>query len=255
MKIVVIGGTGLIGAKAVALLRKKGHEAVAASPSTGVNTITGAGLDDALRGAHVVIDVTNPPMYEGDAVTCFFRDATRNLLEAERKAGVQHHVALSIVGVDRMEGNAYFAAKCVQERLIAASPVPYSIVRATQFMEFLGTIADLSTADGTVRLSPHQFQPIAADDVAAIIVEIALGLPLDGIVDIAGPERGAMHAFIGTYLRATRDARRVVADDKATYFGGSMAENSLVPTGRMRQGRMSLGDWLDRMRLTDTATA
>jgi uncharacterized protein YbjT (DUF2867 family) len=140
MKIVVIGGTGLIGAKAVALLREKGHEAVAASPSTGVNAITGAGLDDVLRGAHVVIDVTNPPTYEGDAVTCFFRDATRNLLEAERKAGVQHHVALSIVGVDRMEGNAYFAAKCVQERLIAALPVPYSIVRATQFMEFLGTI-------------------------------------------------------------------------------------------------------------------
>ncbi|MDR5837418.1 NAD(P)H-binding protein [Caballeronia sp. LZ034LL] len=255
MKIVVIGGTGLIGAKAVALLREKGHEAVAASPSTGVNAITGAGLADALRGAQVVIDVTNPPTHDREAVMAFFRDATRNLLQAERDAGVQHHVVLSIVGVDRMEGNAYYAAKCVQEQLIAESGVPYSIVRATQFFEFLGTIADLSTVDGTARLSPHQFQPIAADDVTALIAEIALGAPLNGIVDIAGPEQGAMHAFIGTYLRAVRDARRVIADDKATYFGGVMKERSLVPTGTARYGRTSLGAWLDRARLKPLATA
>jgi uncharacterized protein YbjT (DUF2867 family) len=248
MKIVVIGGTGLIGAKTVALLREKGHEAIAASRSTGVDAVTGEGLQAALRGAQVVIDVTNPPSHDPDVVMAFFRDATLNLTRAEAEAAVRHHVVLSIVGVDRMEGNAYYAAKCEQERLIAASGVPYSIVRATQFFEFLGTIADVGTADGKTRLSPHQFQPIAADDVTAIVADVALGAPLDGIVDIAGPERAAMHAFIGTYLRARRDARQVIADDKATYFGGVMKESSLVPTGPSRQGRTSLGAWLDRAR-------
>ncbi|BAN27957.1 SDR family oxidoreductase [Caballeronia insecticola] len=248
MKVVVIGGTGLIGKKAIALLREKGHEAVAASPSTGVDAITGKGLAQALEGAHVVIDVTNPPSHDADTITSFFRDSALNLTEAEARAGVRHHVVLSIVGVDRMEGNVYYRAKLAQEKLIAASGVPCSIVRATQFFEFLGTIADGSTTNGTARLSPRQFQPIAADDVAAIVVDIALGTPLNGSVDIAGPECGAMHGIIGTYLRATGDRREVVADEKATYFGGKVEERSLVPLGDARFGRICLGQWLEDRR-------
>jgi uncharacterized protein YbjT (DUF2867 family) len=246
MKIVVIGRTGLIGAKAVDLLREKGHEAVAASPSKGVNAVTGEGLNEALKGAQVVIDVTNPPTHDRSAIMAFFRDATRNLTRAEAEAGVKHHVVLSIVGVDRLEGNAYYLAKRVQEALIAESGVPYSIVRATQFFEFLGAIADGSTTDGKARLSPYQFQPIAADDVTAIVTEIALGAALNGIVDIAGPERGAMHEIVGACLRAQGDAREVIADERATYFGGVMEERSLVPLGDARLGRVSLGQWLER---------
>lgn len=247
MKIVVIGGTGLIGAKAVALLREKGHEAVAASPSKSVSTITGEGLPEALKGAQVVIDVTNPPSHDPDAVMAFFRDSTRNLTKAEAEAGVRHHVALSIVGVDRVEGNAYYRAKVAQEHAIAASGVPYSIVRATQFFEFLGVIADANTVDGKAHLSPHQFQPIAADDVTALLVDVALAAPLNGTVDIAGPVRAPMAQIIGKYLKALDDARTIVVDPQASYFGGVIGEDSLVPAGEARRGSIALEDWLARV--------
>jgi uncharacterized protein YbjT (DUF2867 family) len=248
MKIVVIGGSGLIGAKTVAILRAKGHEAVAASPRNGVNSVTGAGLSEALRGAQVVIDVSNAPSWAPDDVMAFFRTSTLNLVEAEAAAGVQHHVALSVVGTDRMPDNAYFDAKVAQEKLIAESGVPYSIVRATQFMEFLGGIADAGMQDGKVHLSTGQFQPIAADDVAAIVADVALGAPVNGIVEIAGPERAPLHQIIATYMKAQGDAREIVVDPKATYFGGTVEETSLVPLGEARRGSIALDDWLKRAR-------
>ncbi|SAL27334.1 SDR family oxidoreductase [Caballeronia humi] len=246
MKIVVIGGSGLIGAKTVAILRAKGHEAVAASPRSGVNAVTGEGLAQALEGAQVVIDVSNAPSWAPDDVMAFFRDSTLNLTKAEAHAGVRHHVALSVVGTDRMPDNGYFRAKVEQEKLIAASGVPYSIVRATQFMEFLGGIADAGMIDGKPHLSPHQFQPIAADDVAAIVADVALGAPLDRVTDIAGPERAPMNEIIGRYLKATEDAREIVADKDASYFGGTIDELSLVPLGEARLGQVALEDWLRR---------
>lgn len=246
MKIVVIGGAGLIGAKTVAILRAQGHEALAASPRSGVDAVTGAGLKEALEGAQVVIDVTNAPSWAPDDVMAFFRASTRNLTEAERAAGVRHHVALSVVGTDRMTDNGYFRAKVEQEKLIAASGVPYSILRATQFMEFLGAIADSGLSDGKLHLSPKQFQPIAADDVAALVADAALAAPVNGIVDIAGPERGPLADVVRTYLQATGDTREIVVDSHATYFGGAIDEQSLVPLGDARLGRIALKDWLRR---------
>jgi uncharacterized protein YbjT (DUF2867 family) len=246
MKIVVIGGSGLIGAKTVAVLRAKGHEAVAASPRSGVNAVTGEGLEQALEGAQVVIDVSNAPSWAPDEVMAFFRDSTLNLTKAEAHAGIRHHVALSVVGTDRMPDNGYFGAKVEQEKLIAASGVPYSIVRATQFMEFLGGIADAGMIDGKPHLSTHQFQPIAADDVAAIVADVALGAPLNRVTDIAGPERAPMNEIIGRYLKATGDAREIVADKDASYFGGTIDELSLVPLGEARLGQVALEDWLQR---------
>lgn len=248
MKIVVIGGSGLIGAKTVAILRAKGHEAIAASPRTGVDSVSGAGLNEALRGAHVVIDVSNAPSWAPDDVMAFFRKSTTNLVQAEAAAGVQHHVALSVVGTDRMPDNGYFLAKVAQEKLIAESGVPYSIIRATQFMEFLGGIADAGMQGGKVHLSPGQFQPIAADDVAAIVADVALDAPLNGIVEIAGPERAPLNRIISQYLKAQGDAREIVVDPNATYFGGTIAEESLVPTGVARRGNIALDDWLKRAR-------
>ncbi|SAK45570.1 NmrA family protein [Caballeronia calidae] len=248
MKIVVIGGSGLIGAKTVAILRAKGHEAVAASPRNGVDSVTGAGLNEALRGAQVVIDVSNAPSWAPDDVMAFFRASTTNLVKAEAAAGVKHHVALSVVGTDRMPDNGYFLAKVAQEKLIAESGVPYSIVRATQFLEFLGGIADAGMQDGKVHLSTGQFQPIAADDVAANVADVALGAPLNGIVDIAGPERAPLHEIVARYLKSQGDAREVVVDPKATYFGGTIDEDSLVPTGDARRGSISLEQWLQRAR-------
>ncbi|SPB15420.1 NmrA family transcriptional regulator [Caballeronia novacaledonica] len=248
MKIVVMGGSGLIGAKTVAILRGKGHEAIAASPRSGVNSVTGAGLNEALRDAQVVIDVSNAPSWAPDDVMAFFRTSTTNLVKAEAAAGVQHHVALSVVGTDRMPDNGYFLAKAAQEELIAESGMPYSIVRATQFMEFLGGIADAGMQDGKVHLSTGQFQPIAADDVAAIVADVALAAPINGIVDIAGPERAPLHRIVGQYLKAQGDAREVVADPKATYFGGTIEEDSLVPTGVARRGSIALEDWLKQAR-------
>ena len=246
MKIVVIGGTGLIGTKTVAILRQGGHEVMAASPKSGVNTITGAGLKEALAGTQVVIDLANSPSFEDKAVLEFFETSGRNLLAAEAAAGVRHHVALSIVGTDRTPDNGYFRAKVAQEKLIEASGIPYTIVRATQFMEFLGGIA-ASGADGnTVRISPGLFQPIAADDVAPLVAEAALAAPRSGIVEIAGPERAPFNEIIARYLKAVGDPREVVGDPEARYFGGLVEERSLVPLGEARLGHIGLEEWLRR---------
>ncbi|MDD5323399.1 MAG: SDR family oxidoreductase [Methylococcales bacterium] len=246
MKIVVIGGTGLIGSKLVNILRESGHEVVAASPSSGVNTITGEGLADVLAGAQVIVDLSNSPSFEEKAVLEFFETSGRHLLAAEAAAGVRHHVALSIVGTDRMPDNGYFLAKVAQEKLIETSGIPYTIIRSTQFLEFLGGIA-ASSADGNmVRLSPGLFQPIAADDVAAIVAEVALTAPRNGIVEIAGPERAPFNEIVARYLKAVGDPREVVSDPEARYFGGRVEERSLVPLGEARLGRIGFDEWLSR---------
>jgi uncharacterized protein YbjT (DUF2867 family) len=246
VKIVVIGGTGLIGSKTVSILRQGGHEAVAASPKSGVNSITGAGLKDAMAGAQVVIDLSNSPSYEDKAVLEFFETSGRNLAAAEAAAGVAHHVALSIVGTDRTPENGYFRAKVAQEKLIAGSGVPYTIIRATQFLEFIGGIAAAGTEGDTIRVSPGLFQPIAADDVAPIVANVALAAPRNGIVEIAGPERAPFDEIIARYLKAVGDPRQVVRDPEARYFGGRVEEFSLVPLGEARLGRIGLDEWLRR---------
>jgi uncharacterized protein YbjT (DUF2867 family) len=246
MKIVVIGGTGLIGSKTVPILRQGGHEVVVASPKSGVNCITGEGLKEAMAGAQVVIDLANSPSFEDRAVLEFFETSGRNLLAAEAAAGVRHHVALSIVGTDRTPDNGYFRAKVAQEKLIETSGIPYTIIRSTQFMDFLGRIAD-SCADGNVvRVSPGLFQPIAADDVAAIVAEVALAAPRSGIVEIAGPERAPFNEIVARYLQAVGDPREVVRDPEARYYGGRVEERSLVPLGEARLGRIGLDEWLRR---------
>src|SRR5262250_1533086 len=246
MKIVVIGGTGLIGSKTVPMLRQGGHEVVAASPSTGVNTITGEGLTAAMAGTQVVIDLANAPSWEDQAVLEFFETSGRHLLPAEIAAGVRHHVALSIVGTDRTPDNGYFRAKVAQEHLIEASGIPYTIIRSTQFLEFLGGIAAASAEGNMVRLSPGLFQPIAADDVAAIVAEVALAAPRNGIVEIAGPERAPFNDIVARYLQAVGDPREVVRDPEARYFGARVEEHSLVPLGDARLGRIGLDEWLRR---------
>jgi uncharacterized protein YbjT (DUF2867 family) len=247
MKIVVIGGTGLIGSKVVAILRQGGHEVVAGSPKSGINSITGEGVNAAMAGAQVVIDLTNSPSFEDKAVLEFFETSGRNLLPAEAAAGVRHHVALSIVGTDRSD-NGYFRAKVAQERLIEGSGVPYTIVRATQFMEFLGAIASSSADGNTVRLSPGLFQPIAADDVAAVVAEVALAPPRRGIIEIAGPERAPFDEIVARYLKAIGDPRQVMRDPEARYWGGRVEERSLVPLGEARLGRIGLDEWLRHSR-------
>jgi uncharacterized protein YbjT (DUF2867 family) len=248
MKIVVIGGSGLIGSRVVTLLSETGHEALAASPRTGVNAVTGEGLGEALANADVVVDVANAPSWEPQAVLDFFRTSASNLGKAEAAAGVRHHVALSIVGCDRSPDNAYFVAKVAQENMIAAAGVPYTIVRATQFMEFIGGIADFSAEGGTVRLGDGLFQPIAADDVAANLAQVALAAPLNGIVEIAGPDRAPFAEIVTCYLKSVGDARPVVTDRDARYYGGRVEEQSLVPTGDARIGKISLDQWLARAR-------
>jgi uncharacterized protein YbjT (DUF2867 family) len=248
MKIVVIGGTGLIGTKTVAILRQGGHEVVAASPQNGINTITGDGVAEAVAGAQVVIDLANSPSFDDKAVLEFFQTSGRNLLAAEAAAGVRTHVALSIVGADRSPEIGYFRAKVAQEKLIEACGIPYTIVRSTQFLEFLGGIA-ASGADGdVVRISPGLFQPIAADDVASIVAEVALAPPRNGIVEIAGPERAPFSDIVARYLKAVGDARQVVSDPEAHYFGGRVEERSLVPLGEARLGRIGLDEWLRHSR-------
>jgi len=247
MKIVVVGGTGLIGSRVVEKLKQKGHEAIAATPNTGVNTITGEGLKEAMAGAQVVIDLANSPSFEDKAVLEFFQTSGRNLLAAEAAAGVRHHVALSIVGIDRSD-NGYFRAKVAQEKLIEASGIPHTIIRSTQFLEFLGAIAASSSDGKVVRISPGLFQPIAADDVAAIVADVALAAPRNGIIEIAGPERAPFNEIVARYLKAVDDPREVVSDHEARYFGGRVEERSLVPLGEARVGRIGLDEWLRRSR-------
>jgi uncharacterized protein YbjT (DUF2867 family) len=248
MKVVVIGGTGLIGSKVVVLLRGGGHDALAAAPSTGVNTLTGEGLAAALDAAGVVVDLANSPSFEPPAAMGFFTAHESNLVAAEARAGVRHHIALSIVGADRSPDNGYFRAKVVQENLIKASGIPYTMIRSTQFLEFLRGIAD-SGADGNiVRLSPGLFQPIAADDVAAFVADAALAAPRNGVVEIAGPERAPFNDIVNRYLKAVGDPRQVVSDPEARYYGGRVEQHSLVPLGEARLGRIGLDEWLRRSR-------
>src|SRR5215469_13749587 len=246
MKIVVIGGTGLIGSKTIPILRQGGHEVVAASPQSGVNSVTGEGLKEAIAGTQVVIDLANSPSFEDQAVLEFFQTSGRNIRSAEVAAGVQHHVALSIVGIDRSPDNGYFRAKVAQEKLIETSGIPYTIIRSTQFLEFLDGIAAASADGNRVRLSPGLFQPIAADDVAAIVADVALAPPRNGIVEIAGPERAPFNEIVARYLKAIGDPREVVSDREARYWGGRVEEHSLVPLGEARLGRIGLDEWLRR---------
>ena len=248
MKIVVIGGTGLIGSKVVAKLKQKGHEALAAAPNTGVNTITGEGLKEAMAGTQVVIDVANSPSFEDKAVLEFFETSGRNLLAAEAAAGgVRHHVALSIVGIDRSD-NGYFRAKVAQEKLIKTSGIPYTVIRSTQFLEFLRGIVASSTNGNIIRISPGLFQPIAAEDVAVIVADVALAAPRNGIVEIAGPERAPFNEIVARYLKAVGDSREVVRDPEARYWGGRVEEHSLVPLGEARLGHIGFDEWLRRSR-------
>jgi uncharacterized protein YbjT (DUF2867 family) len=241
MKIVVIGGTGLIGKKVVMILRQRGHEVVAASPSSGVNTVTGEGLAQALAGAQVVVDVANAPSWEDNAVLAFFETSVRNLLAAEAAAGVGHHVALSVVGTDRLLASGYFRAKMAQEKLIKASPIPYTIVRATQFFEFVGGIAQSATEGQTVRVPAVLMQPILSDDVAAVV---ALAEPLNGTFDLAGPEPIRQDDVVRQFLNATGDARTVITDPKALYYGITVNDQSLTPGNQPRLGPTCFEDWL-----------
>jgi uncharacterized protein YbjT (DUF2867 family) len=244
MKIVVIGGSGLIGKKVVMKLRQRGHEVVAASPSSGVNTVTGEGLVTALAGARVVVDVANAPSWQDDAVLAFFETSGRNLLAAEAAAGIGHHVALSVVGTDRLLASGYFRAKMAQENLIKASPVPYTIVRATQFFEFVGGIAQSATEGQTIRLPPVLMQPIASDDVAAVMADAALSEPLNGTVDLAGPEPIRQDDLVRQFLSTTGDARTVITDPEALYFGIAVNDRSLTPGDNPRLGPTRFADWL-----------
>src|SRR5213592_2420980 len=246
MKIVVLGGTGLIGSKVVNLLRAGGHEVVAASPSHGINSITGEGLTDALTGAQVVVDVTNSPSFEDRAAIEFFETSTRNVLAAEAKTGVGHHVALSIVGAERLPASGYLRAKVAQENLIKASGIPFTIVRSTQFFEFAKGIVESATEGQTVRLPPALMQPIAADDVAAALTGLALAEPLHGIVEIAGPEPIRMDEFARRFLSATRDPRKVTTNVHALYFGTELNDRSLTPGDNARLGPTHFEEWLSR---------
>jgi uncharacterized protein YbjT (DUF2867 family) len=244
VKIVIIGGTGLIGSKLVARLRAAGHEAVAASPATGVDTISGAGLAEALTGAGVVVDVANSPSFADAEVLAFFETSSRNLLAAEAAAGVRHHVALSVVGTDRLQGAGYFRAKLAQERLIEASAIPHSIVRATQFFEFMAGIAGAGTHDDVVWLSPAAMQPMAGDDVAEALADVVLGSPVNGIVEIAGPERRPLAEFVASWIADSGDPRAVVVDPGATYFGVELDDRSLTPGADARTMPTRFDAWL-----------
>ena len=244
MKLVIIGGTGLIGSKLVIRLRKHGHEVVAASPDTGVNTLTGAGLSEALQGAAVVVDVSNSPSFEETAVMDFFTTSTRNLLKYTAAAGVRHYVALSVVGSERIPDSPYLRAKNTQEALIKGAGIPYSIVHATQFFEFIKRIADDATDGTTVRLPPVLIQPMAADDVAEAVGRIAVGPPVNGTVEVAGPEQFRFDELIRQGLRATNDPREVVVDPHARYFGAQLGERSLIPAADARLGEIRFQEWL-----------
>lgn len=244
MKIVVIGGTGLIGSKVVEKLRAHGHHAIAASPNTGVNSLTGEGLAEALTDASVLVDVSNSPSFEEKAVMEFFQTSTTNLLSHEASAGVRHHVALSVVGTERLEESAYIRAKIAQERLIRESGVPYSIVHATQFFEFVTRIADEASDGNQIRVPPVFIQPVAAEDVATAVAKVAVGEPLNGVVEVAGPERFRFDEFIRRGLRTRKDAREIVLDPNARYFGARLGELSLVASGEAKIGELRFDDWL-----------
>jgi uncharacterized protein YbjT (DUF2867 family) len=246
MKLVIIGGTGLIGSKLVAKLRERGHEAVAAAPNTGVNTLTREGLPEALQGAAVVVDVSNSPSFEEKAVMDFFTTSTRNLLEAAAAAGVTHYVALSVVGTERIPDSPYLRAKNAQETLIKGAGIPYSIVRATQFFEFIKRIADEATDGTTVRLPPILIQPMAADDVAKAVGRIALEAPVNGTVDVAGPQPFRFDDLVRQGLSARNDPRTVVVDPHARYFGAELGERSLIPAGDARLGEIRFQEWLEQ---------
>lgn len=244
LKIVVIGGSGLIGSKLVSNLRQLGHEVFAASPSSGVNTVTGEGLTAALAGVQVVVDVANSPSFADGPVMEFFEKSGRNLLAAEVAAGVQHHIALSVVGTERLLASGYFRAKMAQENLIKASPIPYTIVRATQFFEFVKTIAHGATDGQTVRLPNALMQPIVSDDVAELLAAVAVGAPINGMVEIAGPEAIRQDELVRQFFRATNDPRAVMVDPSAKYFGISLNDQSLTPSAGVRLGRTRFQDWL-----------
>jgi uncharacterized protein YbjT (DUF2867 family) len=246
MKIVVIGGTGLIGSKLVEKLRKDGHEPLAAAPNTGVNTLTGEGLAEALEGARVVVDVANAPAWSDAEVLDFFQTSCRNLLDAETAAGVGHHVTLSVVGTDRLPDSGYFRAKLTQENLVKAGPIPYTIVRATQFFEFIGRIADSGTEGDTVRLSPALVQPEAADDVAATLADVAVGAPLNDTVELAGPEAFRLDELARRLLSANGDPRQVTVDVHARHFGAEVDDRSLTPGDDARIAPTRFEDWLSR---------
>ena len=244
MKIVVIGGTGLIGSKVVEKLKAQGYEAIAAAPNTGVNTLTGEGLAEVLKNASVVVDVSNSPSFEEKASMDFFRTSTGNLLSYEARAGVKHHVALSVVGADRLQETPYIRAKIEQEKLIKESGIPYSIVHATQFFEFWKGIADDATDGNQVRVPPAFIQPIAAEDVATAVAKVAVGTPLNGMVEVAGPQRFRFDEFVRQGLRAHNDPREVVVDPNARYFGAKLSELTLVASGEARIGAIRFDDWL-----------
>lgn len=244
MKLVVIGGTGLIGSKVVEKLNARGYEAVAAAPNTGVNTLTGEGLEEVLKNAAVIVDVSNSPSFEEKAVMEFFQTSTRNLLHYGAKAGVGHHVALSVVGTERLSESPYIRAKIAQENLIRESGMPYSIIHATQFFEFAVRIADEATVDGQVRVPPVFIQPMAAEDVAKTVGRIAVGPPANGIIEVAGPERLRFDEFVRLGLRARNDPREVVVDASARYFGARLGELTLVPAGEANFGEVRFVDWL-----------
>jgi uncharacterized protein YbjT (DUF2867 family) len=247
MKIVIIGGTGLIGRKTAALLQAGGIEVIAASPSTGVDALTGKGLTEALQGAQVVIDVSNGPSWEPSAVMEFFQTSTRNLLAAESAAGVTHHVAVSVVGAERMPGSGYMPAKIAQESAIQAGPIPYTIIRATQFFEFIPAIAESGLADGVIHVPAVQFQPIAADDLAAAVARIATAAPLNTTIEIAGPDRKAMKHFADLLFAAKQDPRPIVSDPSAGYFGAKVDDRSLTPDDNAQLGKTHYEDWLTRL--------
>ncbi len=244
MKIVIIGGTGLIGSKTAERLRQRGHEVLAVSPKSGVNAVTGEGLATALAGAQVVLDLANSPSFEDQAAMDFFQAAGRNLLAAGSAAGVKHHIALSVVGTDRLQASGYFRAKQVQENLIKASKIPYTIVQSTQFFEFTGSIAHSGTVEQTVHLPPAAYQPIASDDVAEVMADVALAAPMNGTIEIAGPERARLDELIGRFLTATNDPRKVVGDAQARYFGLEIDDRSLTPGANPRLGKTRFAEWL-----------
>jgi uncharacterized protein YbjT (DUF2867 family) len=246
MKIVVIGGSGLIGSKLVTKLRERGHETLAASPDSGVNTLTGQGVAAALEGASVVVDTSNSPSFEDAAVLEFFETSSRNLLPAESAAGVGHHVALSVVGTERLLASGYFRAKIAQEKLIEESPIPYSIVHATQFFEFVSRIADTATSGSTVRLAHVLIQPMAAEDVASAVADVTLSPPVNGIIEIAGPEQFHLDDLIRSTLRERHDPREVITDPRALYYGAGLHERTLVPAAGARLAETRFGDWLNQ---------